>query len=227
MPELPPPTHEITDPERLNRFGANPFLDGPGEFLCKVIAEELAGVPQWKAIFGDFIDPYMRMDYSLRNLPALRIYSNSWVKESESWFINGDVLMDVIWPASIRRTETQTLPDTIATALCQQFRSPSLFTTLTQRIPGLNELGKVFSVQKGLGFQWQDDTIPLTQITINFRLDLRIWDDYLTEQCRTRETPFERTLGELRSIIATIQAMRDDDTEEEGLTVGLELDQTD
>ena len=227
MPELPPKTADIDDPDRLKRFQANPFLDGPTEFLVKVVAEEISKVPQFKAIFGDFIEPYMRMDFPVRSLPALRIYNRAWTKEAESWFINGDLVADVIWPASIRRTETQHLPDTICAALCQQFRRPRFFhDQVGARVPGLNELGKIFSVEKNLGFEWADDFLPLTEITVNFRLDLRAWDDYLEDTYRTKDDPFEKTLEDLHVIAAQIQAMRDDnETEEPGVEVGITADQ--
>jgi hypothetical protein len=197
--------------ERIDNFAANPFLDGPTEFLVKTMAAELVKVPQFKLIFAEYIDCYRRMDYPIRGLPALRLYNNAFVKEFESWFITGDIICDVIFPASLRRIQTQQLQDTISAALLQQFRRPSFFTACEALVPGLNELGKTFSVDKSRGFQWNDDLVPLTQITVNFRLDLREWDLYLEAQDRTKDDPFERTLGDLGEIITTIQALRDND----------------
>jgi hypothetical protein len=65
-------------------------------------------------------------------------------------------------------------------------------------------------VNKELGFHWGDNIVPVTQITANFRLDLRIWDDYLTSQGRTKEDPFEVTLAQLDTIIATVDGLNDD-----------------
>lgn len=208
---------------------ANPFLDGPAEFLVKTVVLELQKVDVWKHVFGDFIDPYKRMDYSQRNLPALRVYNNTHRKQFDSWFIEGDLVMDVIWPADIRRIETQQLPDTIASALTQQLRRPGFFSAVEnsigtgdkermgfklQGVPGLNELGKTVTVDKTLGFLLggEEAVVPLTQITVNFRIDLRQWDEYLTENCRTKDDPFEQTLGELRRVVTTIQGLRDDGT---------------
>lgn len=224
MPELPPKTADLGDPDKLRRFKANPFLDGPTEFLIKCIADEINNVPQFSAIFLNFIDPYMRMDYPVRALPALRIYNKSWTKDAESWFINGDVTLDCIWPPSIRREETQSLPDTVSSALCQQFRRPTFFNTLVERVPGLNELGKVFGVEKSLGFEWQDALVPLTQITVNFRLDLRVWDKYLEQTNRTKDSPFAEVLGNLESIATVIKALRDDETTD--VQLGLVVDTT-
>jgi hypothetical protein len=186
------------------------FLDNPVEFLCATMASELKKIPQWTEIYGDFIDGYMRMDYDIRNLPALRIYNESGTKEHESWFINGDIKVDSILPASLRRTETQQIQDTLTGALIQQLRSMDYFVAVEANVPGLNELGKVFAWDKTLGFQFEEEMVPLTQITLNFRLDQRIWDDHLESEGRTKNIPFEVTLGNLRKIASTIQALKDD-----------------
>lgn len=195
--------------QRLDNFKKNPFIDGPAEFLVKSLAEGIKAVPQFELIFGDFIDPYMRQDYAERNLPVLRCYNTNYTKEAESWFINGTVNLDVIFPASLRRTELQQLQDTISSALLQQFRRPSFFDAMLEEVPGLNELGKVFTVDKELGFKWADDIVPMTQITVNFRLDLRRWDDYLEETNRTKDDPFTRTLADLERIFTTIVGVDD------------------
>lgn len=197
-----------------------PFFNGPAEFLVQEIVRQLLIVPQWATIFGDNIDAYRRMDYSMRALPALRIYNNTATKESESWFVNGDIKADIIFPASVRRDELQQLQDTVSSALMQQFRRPEFFDTMSLTVPGLNELGKIFSWDKSLGFEWEDAQVPLTQITINFRLDLRIWDQYLEDTYRTKDTPFEASLRNLEEIVTTIEALRDDGTTE--LTIGID-----
>lgn len=200
------------------------FLTGPAEFLCAEVAKALLNLPVWKSIFGEFIDPYKRMDYPIRALPALRIYNNSFVKTFDSWFIEGDLISDIIFPANIRRKELQQLPDSITAALLQQFRSPSFFGGVTAVVPGLNELGKRFSVDKSLAFEWGDDLVPLTQVTLNFRMDLRQWDLYLEEDNRTKDLPFERTLGDLTRIVTTIQGLRDEDPT--SVEISLQDDQT-
>ena len=53
----------------------NLFFDGPDEFLVKAICALLLKDPVWPQFFADRIDPYRRMDYSIRELPALRIYT--------------------------------------------------------------------------------------------------------------------------------------------------------
>lgn len=209
--------------ERIDLLVPNPFLDGPADYLVKTIAEKLKAVAQFKTLFGDFIDPYKRMDYPLRALPALRIYNNGFTKTAESWFIDGDVVLDVIFPANIRRDQLQALQDVVSSALLQQFRRTPFFDQVTNAVPGLNELGKVFEVDKALGFEWGEAIVPLTQITVNFRLDLRQWDLYLESDERTKEAPFERTLKTLERLVGSIDGLRDDQTTEISVPVDQNL----
>lgn len=204
--------------ERIENFDKNPFLTGPAEFLAGSIADAIRCVPQFKLIFGEFIDGYLKMDYSERSLPALRIFNENYTKESEDWFIDGEIKVDVIFPANIRRDETQRLQDTIASALLQQFRRTKFFIDVSASVPGLNELGRRFVVEKGLGFEWKDGVVPLTRITLNFRIDLRQWDLYLEQNGRTTDDPFEVTLADLKTIATTIQALRDDGTVDTSIT---------
>lgn len=198
----------------------SPFLEGPAEFLVRRIVEQVRLVPQFGAFFGvsdksprGFIDNYKRMDYAIRNLPAVRVYCNTYEKTSEDWFIEGDILIDVIFPPSVRRENTEQWQDTISSALLQQLRRTPFFNAIDKDSrgisTGLNELGKRFSVDKSLGFEWGDDIVPLTQLKANFKIDLRIWDDYLTSQNRTKDDPFEQTLADLERIVTQIQALRD------------------
>jgi hypothetical protein len=200
------------------KLKSDPFFSGPTEFMIHELAKRLREVKQFKLIFGESIDGYRRMDFSERELPALRVYNNTFVKEGESWFINGDVKVDVILPASLRRNDLQQVQDTISAALLQQFRRPKFFDKMNGLVPGLNELGKIFSVDKSLGFEWGEDIVPLTQITLNFRLDLRQWDDYLESTNRTKDEPFEATLKNLELIANRIQGLNDDGT------AGVEID---
>lgn len=188
----------------------NPFFSGPAEFLVAEIVRQLKVVPQWKKIFGDQIDGYQKMDYSMRALPALRVYNMNTSKQFESWFLEGPIKADILLPAVLRRDELQQVQDSLSMALLQQFRRPTFFDVLMERVPGLNELGKQFDVDKTLGFEWETNWVPLTQITINFKLDLRVWDDYLEATDRTKDSPFEAVLGSLDKIATTIEGLKDD-----------------
>lgn len=198
------------------------FVSGPAEFLVAKIAEAIAAVTQFAEVFGSRIDPYLRMDYGLRELPALRIYNTFWTKEAETWYINGDIVLDVILPASTRRELLQQYTDTITAALVQQFRRPSFFESMCTEVPGLNELGKTFDVDKTLVFKYQEQEAPLCQIKANFRLLLDEWDRFLTSDDRTVDDPFLATLGTLERITSLFEGIIDDDTVE----VSIESDQT-
>lgn len=187
------------------------FSSGPAEFLVANLADQIALVSQFAAVFGPNIVGYQRMDFSQRDLPALRIYNTTFQKEFESWFINGEIVLDVILPPSTRRELLQRYQDTITSALCQQFRRPTFFETMCGLVPGLNELGKEFMADKSLGFQLGENLVPLTQIRANFRLDLRVWDEYLVSQNRTKDDPFEETLADMEIINTFIKAYDDED----------------
>lgn len=188
------------------------FLDGPAEFLSKSIAIGIGNVPQFASLFGDSIEDYDREDFSIRELPGLRVYGYKYTKEQESHYINGEVFMDVILPPLVRRSDTEAIQSQISSALVQQFRRPEFFAAMRAAVPGLNELGKVFSVDKSLGYQNTNDDAecPLTHMTLNFRLDLKEWDAYLESQGRTKDEPFQKTLENLRTIASKIQGIRVD-----------------
>lgn len=203
------------------------FLTGPAEFLCLEIANHLKADPVWFALFNEFIDGYKRMDYQMRNLPAIRIYNDHFNKTSESWFITGMIKVDLIFPATIRRRETQQIPDTICAALIQQFRRDSFFIAIGNTVPGLNELGRTVDCDKSLAFEWgEDELVPLIQTLINFKIDLRQWDDYIESDYRTKDDPFSRPLGDLTSIATIIQALRDDETVELEILSEQDIDPT-
>lgn len=183
------------------------FVSGPAEFLIAQICTAIKAVPQFVDVFGTRIDPYMRMDYGMRDLPALRVYNSQWVKDYETWYINGDVTLDVIMPPSIRREYIQQYHDTITAALCQQFRRPSFFAAMAAVVPGLNELGKQCEVDKTLAFKWDGGEAPITQIRMNFRLLLNDWDTYLVSTGRTTDDPFDEVLGNLERLTTAIEGL--------------------
>lgn len=190
---------------------SNLFIDSPGDWLVQACVDELLKVPQWVKIFGDKIDAYMRRDYDIRNFPALRLYNTAYAREYESWWVEGDVVMDIILPASLRRVEIQRIPDIISSAMLQQFRRTPFFNAVRAKVPGLNELGKRFHVDKNLMYAFDDseEQAPLTQVSVNFRIDLRQWDDYLEKTYRTIDDPYEKTLKNLERIAYTIEGLRD------------------
>lgn len=200
--------------ERIDSVRRDLFIDSPGDLLVGEMVALLKLVPQFKTIFADEMYSYKRMDFSIRSLPALRIYNDNVEKPDESWFVTGDIKCDVLLPANLRREDLQLVQDVISSALLQQFRRTKFFNAVSDKVPGLNELGRRFSIDKSLGFEWDDVEVPLTQIVLNFKLDLRQWDTHLEETNRTKDDPFEETLGNLTKLVGVIQGLRNDGTVE-------------
>lgn len=197
--------------DKLDRLTPNLFLSGPGEFLASAIARMIIQEPHFNRVFGETVDDYDREDYSMRELPALRVYNPKYTKEQESHYIFGNIHMDMILPPSIRRKETESIPSRLATAMLQQFRRPSFFSAMQLAVPGLNELGKVFDVDKNLTFQntQMTDECPVVKIVLNFRIDLKQWDAYLEIEGRTKDDPFDVTLADLDLIATQIVGVND------------------
>lgn len=198
----------------IDKLKINPFIDGPTEALVKATAFLISEEPKFKSIFSDNIDVYERFDYSVRQLPALRVYNLNYKKEQESHYINGELNLDILYPASLRRPELQSFQDILSAALLQQFRRPNYFERAKELVPGLNELGKIFEVDKTLGMRWEEGYIPITQMKANFRIDLKVWDDYLESTYRTKDYPFEKVLGDLKRIVGPIVPVHDNSSPE-------------
>ncbi len=196
----------------IDRLRINPFIDGPTQAIVKAVAAQIAATPEFAYIFKDNIDVYERDDYSMRALPALRVYNQHYRKVQESHYVEGELVMDLLYPASLRRSELQYFQDIMSSALLQQFRRPNVFATLRALVPGLNECGKVFDVDKTLGLVIADGAVPITQMKPNFRIDLKVWDAYLESTGRTKDDPFNVTLKDLRTFAAEILPVLDDGT---------------
>lgn len=207
--------------QRIDLLDTSPFLLGPA-ILVGAIKTQLLLIPQFSAIFGTAIDDYKRNDYSVRDFPALRIYNETGKKDYESWFITGDIIMDVVLPPATRRNLIQQFQDTFASAMLQQFRRPGFFTAVEATVPGLNELGKEFSYNKNLEFKYENEYCPAVQLVANFKIDLRQWDNYLESQNLTKDSPFAETLSDLELIAVAIKALEDDLTTP-NLTMNLEI----
>ena len=196
----------------------NPFLSSPGDLLAHTTANLIAAVPQFQKVFGTGegrnIDGYLRGDYSIRNLPALRIYQmESETMTADNWFIIGQLECDVILPPALRREELHIASDIITGALLQQFRRTDFFMAAREIVPGLNWLGQSMTISKNRAFMLnEDEQIPMCVVTSDFRIYLGEWDLYLESQNRTVGDPFEQSLANLEIIAAHIQAVNDDGT---------------
>lgn len=194
----------------------------PGDRIVETLVDELKAEPVMRLIFGDNIEPYRRMDFGARQFPALRVYNETGEKTAETWYLNGDIKIDICLPPSLRRAQNQQFPDLLTSALLALFRAQPFFDRVRAQIPGLNQLGWNFRYDKGLAFvPAEGDPVPLTQITINFRVLLNEWDAYLETDDRTPQQPFERTLEDLR--IITIGILGKDDQAVTQVTVPLQV----
>lgn len=204
---------------RIDQLTPNPFISSPGDLLASTVATLIAEVPQFQKIFGSGsgrnIDGYLRGDYGIRNLPALRIYQmEPYTMVADNWFITGQLELDVILPPSLRREDLHIVSDVITGAILQQFRRTSFFQAVRAVVPGLNWLGQSITVSKNRAFMLNEDTeIPMAVLTSDFRFDLREWDLYLESDDRTVDDPFDRTLANLETIAAFIQAQNDNGTD--------------
>ena len=202
----------------------NLFLTQPGEFLVETVASQLRSTSVWAELFSaEAIESYDRMDFSMRDLPAMRIYVDEYVKNAETWYENGDVLIDMIWPASIRRNDLTRLPSTVAGAMIQQLRSDTFFEAIAAKVPGLNELGKIVRANFNLVFKYENDLFPLTRLTVNYRILLAEWDEYAESDYRTKDEPFARTLEDLKRIVTTIKGLEEIDPDDS--EVEIQIDQ--
>lgn len=205
----------------------NPFISSPGDYLAHNVAEQIALVPQFAKIFGSGkgrnIDGYLRGDYGVSNLPALRIYQmESYTMTADNWFIDGQLELDVILPPSLRREDLHFVSDVLTGALVSQFRRLPFFQAMRAAVPALNYLGQSITVSKNRAFMMnENDQIPMAVVTSNFRIDLREWDLYLESNDRTVDDPFDVTLADLDLIAALIAPQNDD-----GTNAGVDLPST-
>jgi len=198
--------------ERIDQLDSPTWHLQAGDAIVEKVVDELKNEPIVQRIFGDSIEPYMRMDFSTRELPALRIFNPTGRKDSITGYLTGEVKIDVIFPPNVRRAEMQRYPDLVVSMLMAQFTRPSFYATMRGHIPGLNELGRTFSYDKALGFIPKDsqELCPLTQITLGWRVLLADWNLYLESDERTVDKPFEKTLGDLERLIVISQPTIDD-----------------
>ncbi len=205
--------------ERVELLERPDWFLQPGDRIAQSIVEELLATPVMVRIFGDRILPYNKQDFGARDFPALRVFSPTGAKSSETWYLNGDVKVDAIFPASLRHEEWEQFPSLVTSALLALFRAQPFFDRVRAKVPGLNQLGWSFSYDKNLGYikAGTDDINPLTQITLNYRVLLSEWDEYMESDDRTPEQPFEKTLGDLERIFAELQAR--DDANDTAVTV--------
>lgn len=198
--------------DRLEQLEEPSWYLQPADRVVDSMVQLFKAEPVFAKIFGDEIDGYKRMDYGARAFPALRVYTDTGRNEGVTWYANGDVKVDVILPASVRRNDLQKFSDLLTSTVFAQIRRQSFLDSMRKLVPGLNELGKVFSWDKGLAFQpaESEDLFPMTQIVVHYRVLMEEWDRFMEDDYRTVDDPFERTLADLLTMYMTIIAQDDD-----------------
>ena len=203
----------------------NSFIDAPGQFLVRTLIQQMGQVPGFVNLFGvpkfgpaelgyrleqsgKWAD-YGRQDWSIRQLPAIAIFeAEAEDKMSRNSYVNGTLQIQVCWPASFRRSDLSRIPTAFKGALMNFFESALVTTMLDeiywiqrpQKVPGLNELGKVMNWSPNTEGLVENDFVPVTLVSVKYRLDLRSWYRYLHFDDRTIAQPFDRTLADLTQI---------------------------
>lgn len=198
------------------------FLTGPGEDLIPKTLLQLSRVAGMITLFGKYIPPtgaaadgqqrwadYNRMDWSLRQLPAMNLYeSGSEVRSSDQGFLNGQVTMMIFWPANFRRSDSRRIEAAFRGVINNFFSSKYVSDMLDElyyiqrdsKVYGLNEYGKTLNWTPNVEGLVEDKMVPVTMIEIPYRIDLRAWSRALEYMGRTVADPFEITLDQLTGI---------------------------
>lgn len=222
------------------------FLTGPGQYLVKQTLLQLSGVElangtkPFCTVFGPYavkatkgakgsdapIDQqqrwadYPRMDWSIRQLPAISIFEEAPEdKSSDNAWLNGSISMQIVWPPSFRRSDLSRVPAAFKGAIQNFFASQYVADMLDEhasierpmKVPGLNEFGKVMSWQPNVEGIVEGQMVPVTILSIKYRIDLRSWYRFLEFDARTKGDPFERTLSDLVEIFGEYDGVLNND----------------
>jgi hypothetical protein len=200
------------------------FLSGPGEDLVPKTLMQLASVPAFTTLFGPYKPrlkgqnvqtsqqrwaDYNRFDWSLRQLPAINVYeAETEDKDSDQAFLRGTINLQVFWQPNLRRSDWSRVPVAFKGAMENFFASDYVKKMLDElywierpmKVWGLNEYGKVMTWSPNLEGVVESEMVPVTLISVRYRIDLRAWYRALVFMDRTKGDPFERTLSQLSVI---------------------------
>lgn len=193
------------------------FLSGPGQFLVKRTLAQMAKVPPFVAMFGPYRttgsselaaaaqaqrwSDYARYDWSVRQLPAISVYeAETETKESSSGPMNGTVGIQVFWPANLRRSDLARVPNAFKGAIVNFFESESVTQMLDEhhlierpeKVPGLKEFGRSITWSPNVEGIIENTLVPVTMLSVRYRIDMGSWYRYLELDGRSRARPFER-----------------------------------
>jgi len=196
------------------------FLTGPAEFLVAKTLLQLSQVKGFVALFGPYKADasgnkltdqqrwadYQRMDWSIRQLPAINIFeSGTENKQSDNAYMTGTVQIQVYWPPNFRRSDLSRVPAAFRGALVNFFSSQYVADMLDElyyiqrpaKVYGLNEYGKQLAWSPNVEGVVDGELVPVTILDVSYRMDLRAWYRALEYMDRTKADPFDITLTDL------------------------------
>lgn len=200
----------------------NEFLTGPGQdivpnTLFQMTQAQNDTCKPFLDLFGPFTPDsnqqrwadYPRMDWSIRQLPVINVYqAESQEKEAPNGYLNGAVNIMTVWAPNQRRSDLSRVQTAYQGAIHNFFESDLVVQMIDEfyahvrpgKVNGLNEFGKSISWSPNIEGLVEDNIVPVTLITVKYRVDLRAWYRSLEFQNRTKAKPFQHTLAGLSDI---------------------------
>lgn len=164
---------------------------------------------------------YDRRDWSIRQLPVINIFeAETEDKTSRNAWLHGTVNVQVYWPPNFRRSDLARVPMAFRGALLNFFESKFItgmldelyFIQRPEKVPGLNEYGKVMTWSPNVEALIEDQLVPVSLVSVRYRIDLRAWYRAMEFDNRTTDLPFDRTLADLVQIGGEYDGVLDDES---------------
>lgn len=218
-------SYETINGQRINQTSLDAsFLTGPGEDLVAKTLLQLSSVPQFVKLFGPYKSDasgnknsdqqrwadYQRMDWSLRQLPAINVFeAQDLNRDSDQAFLRGTVQIQAYWPANMRRGDLARVPATFSAILENFFSSdyvakmldPHFTIERPMKVFGLNEYGKTLNWSPNVEGLVETELVPVTILNVQYRIDLRAWYRQIDFTTRTKANPFvANQIGQLTEI---------------------------
>lgn len=227
------------------------FLTGPGEELVAKTLLQMSLIQNnttnaFVQLFGPYTPAkpgqnqtanqrwadYARYDWSIRQLPAINVYeAESEDKTSSNAWLNGAVNIMVLWPPNQRRSDWSRVPAAFKGALQNFFESQYVRDMLDElywierpaKVAGLNEYGKTMVWTPNVEGIVENEMVPVTLVSVKYRIDLRAWYRALEFQNRTKQQPFQTPLSDLTVIGGDYNGVPDSDGDDIKVTVPDEI----
>lgn len=221
------------------------FLSGPGEYLVKNTLMQMAAYKNstgfaFQQLFGKYTpgsnqqrwSDYSRMDWSIRQLPAVSVYeAEPEDKTSSNAWLNGTISIMVFWPPSQRRSDLARVPMAFKGVMQNFFESQFVVDMLDElywivrpaKVPGLNEYGKVMTWTPNVEGFVEDQQVPVSLVNVKYRIDLRAWYRWLEFNNRTKLNPINTPLADLTIIGGQYQGVINNDASQVQVTVPDEI----